>query len=169
MTDLMELIRRRSGTVAAASAVVGLVLGAFGAYGVVRHTQSEPQILLRQATESDPMASYDDIPGADGVLVLVRNDSSTAVEVIDAAFSRTSAAPPLYISPDTVQPGAEVDVYVPVPAACLAPPPQPANPPAPPVRILVSAHLPGEPIESVPVEVVGQLAQYLAACRGGSS
>jgi hypothetical protein len=167
MTDLTELIRRRSGTVAAITAVVSFALGVVGAYRFV-DAQSTPQILLRQATESDPMASFDGAPGASGILVLLRNDSTTAIEVINSAFSRTSAAPPLYLSAATVAPGAEVNVYVPVPGACFAAI-SPDSPPSPPVQILVSAHVPGQPIESVPVEVVGQLAQILTACHSRAS
>ncbi len=163
MPDVTGFIRRRGGTVATASAIVGFAVGAAGAYQVM-HTPPAPQILLRQATEGDPMATFGQTPGAGGVLVLLRNDGTTPVEVTDAAFSRTSAAPPLYIAPETVQPGAEVNVYVPVPGTCLISVPL-TGAPAPPVRVLVSAQQPGGPIESVPVEVAGQLAQIMAACH----
>jgi hypothetical protein len=132
------------------------------------HVRPPAQILLRQATEGDPMASFDQTPGAGGVLILLRNDGTTPVEVTDAAFSRTSAAPPLYIAPETVQPGAEVNVFVPIPGACFFPVPHSGSP-APPVRVLVSARQPGGPTESVPVEVEGQLAQILAACHRQNS
>jgi hypothetical protein len=163
MPDVMGFIRRRGGTVATASAIVGFAVGATGAYQVM-HTQPPTQILLRQATEGDPMATFDQTPGAGGVLILLRNDGTTPVEVTDAAFSRTSAAPPLYIAPETVPPGAEVNVYVPIPGTCFVPLPL-SGPPAPPVRVLVSAQQLGGPIESVPVEVVGQLAETMAACH----
>lgn len=163
MADVMGFIRRRGGTVATVSAIVGFAVGAAGTYQTM-HTQPAAQILLRQATEGDPMATFDQTPGAGGVLVLLRNDGTTPVEVIDAAFSRTSAAPPLYIAPETVQPGAEVNVYVPIPGACFIPIPL-SGAPAPPVHVLISAQEPGGPIESVPVEVVGQLAQIMAACH----
>jgi hypothetical protein len=115
------------------------------------------------------MAAFDQTPGAGGVLVLLRNDGTTPVEVTDAAFSRTSAAPPLYIAPETVPPGAEVNVYVPIPGPCRGAVLY-SDRPAPPVRVLVSAQRPGGPTESVPVEVVGQIAQIMAACHlpGGS-
>jgi hypothetical protein len=163
MADVTGFIRRRGGTVATASAIVGFAVGAAGAYQVM-HTRPAPQILLRQATEGDPMATFDQTPGANGVLVLLRNDSTTPVEVTDAAFSRTSAAPPLYIAPETVPPGADVNVFVPIPGPCFIPLPLSAAP-GPPVRILVSAQQPGGPLESVPVEVVGRLAQVMAACH----
>jgi hypothetical protein len=163
MAAVMGFIRRRSGTVASASAIVGLAVGAAGAYQVM-HTRPAAQILLRQATEGDPMATFDRTPGAGGMLILLRNDGTTPVEVTDAAFSRTSAAPPLYIAPETVPPGAEVNVYVPIPGPCFVPLPV-TGPPAPPARILVSARQPGGPIQLVPVEVVGQLAEIMAACH----
>lgn len=165
MTDVTQFVRRHSGSVAAASAIVGLTLGVLGAYDIAHAQPAAPRILLRQATEGDPMASYDETPGASGMLILLRNDSTVPVEVIDAAFSRTSAAPPLYIAPETVQPGGEVNVFVPVPAACTVP--DPANvTSAPPVRILVNAHQPGTDVQSVPVEIVGALARIMAACHG---
>lgn len=167
MTDVMGFVRRRSGTVASATAVVGLAVGATCTYQIM-HTQPAAQILLRQATEGDPMATFDQTPGAGGVLILLRNDGTTPVEVTDAAFSRTSAAPPLYIAPETVAPGAEVNIYVPVPGTCFVPIPS-GGPPAPPVRILVSARHPGGPTQSVPVEVVGQLAQIMTACHDQSN
>lgn len=167
MTDLTAWIRRRSGTVAAVSAVVGFTLGAVGAYRFV-DAQSTPQILLRQATESNPMAPFDGTPGASGILVLLRNDSTTAIEVMNSAFSRTSSAPPLYLSAATVPPGAEVNVYVPVPGACFAAIPA-TNPPSTPVQIQVSAHVPGQPIVSIPVEVVGEVAVILNACHSRGS
>ena len=163
MADLMGFIRRRSGTVAAAAATVGFVVGAAGAFRVL-HAQSPAPILLRQATEGDPMATYDLTPGAGGVLVLLRNDGTTPVEVTDAAFARTSAAPPLYIAPETVQPGADVNVYVAIPGPCSGPLVI-TDQPAPPVTILVSAQPPGGQSESVPVEVVGQFAQIMASCH----
>jgi fermentation-respiration switch protein FrsA (DUF1100 family) len=163
----MGFVRRRGGTVATAAAVVGFAVGATGAYQVMR-TQPPAQILLRQATEGDPMASFDETPGAGGVLVLMRNDGTTPVEVTDAAFARTSAAPPLYIAPETVPPGGEVNVYVPVPGTCFISL-SITGAPVPPVRILVSAQQPGGPVESVPVEVVGQLAEIMAACHQGNS
>ena len=180
MNQIMEFIRRRSGTVAAASAIAGFAVGAVGAYQIA-HTQSAPPILLRQATEGDPMASYEEAPGAAGVLILLRNDGTTPVEVVDAAFSRTSAAPPLYIAPEMVPPGAEVNVYVPIPGACFnAIAPGVGNgalglvitrdsPAAPPVQVLVSAHEPDGPDVHVPVEVVGQLANIMAACHNKGS
>ena len=161
---VMDFVRRRGGTVAAASAVAGFAIGAAGAYQVT-HTQPAPRILLRQATEGDPMSSFGQVPGVNGVLVLLRNDGTTPVEVTDAAFSRTSAAPPLYIAPETVLPGAEVNVYVPVPGTCSFRFPTDGTP-APPVRVEIGAHVPGRPVESVPVEIIGELAQIMAQCQG---
>jgi hypothetical protein len=163
MSDVMAFIRNRSGIIAAVSAIVGFTFGVLGAYHVV-HAQSEPQILLRQATEGNPMASFDQTPGAGGVLILLRNDSTVPIEVIDAAFSRTSAAPPLYIAPDTVSPGSEVNVYVPVPGECSASGLS-DSPTVPPVQIFVYAHIPGTPVQSVPVEVIGTFARVMAACH----
>jgi hypothetical protein len=171
-SDLMAFVRRRSGTVAAASAIAGFAIGAVGAYQVL-HAPPAPPILLRQATEGDPMATFDETPGAGGMLVLLRNDGTSPVLVMDAAFARTSAAPPLYIAPETVQPGAEVNVYVPVPGTCfagIAPGTSAAvvvagSTTAPPVQILVSARLPDGPTESIPVEVVGELAAIMDACH----
>jgi hypothetical protein len=170
--DIMELIRRHSGTVAAASAIAGFAVGAFGAFQFV-HVRSTPPILLRQATEGDPMATYQQSPGAAGALVLLRNDGTTPVEVTDAAFARTSAAPPLYIAPEMVPPGAEVNVYVPIPGACTNSISSSStvfafddgDPSLPPVQIQVGAHEPGGPTEYVPVQVVGQLAAVMAFCK----
>lgn len=159
---MIEFVRRRSGTVAAVTAVVGFALGVLGAYHVV-NAQPAPRILLRQATEGDQLGNFDQTPGASGVLILLRNDSAVPVEVIDAAFSRTSAAPPLYIAPETVPPGGEVNVFVAIPGNCVFPYPATA-PPAPPVKIQVNAHQPGTPVQSVPVEIVGQFAQIMASC-----
>src|SRR5882724_8648422 len=83
------LIRRHSGTVAAVVAVLGFAAGSF-AYRALRAPDTAP-VLLRQAIEADRMYSYDQTPGAGGALVLLRNDGTTPVEVIDAAFSRTTA------------------------------------------------------------------------------
>ncbi len=170
MIDIMGLIRRHSGTVAAASAFVGFAVGAFGAFQF-EHVRSAPPILLRQATEGDPMSTYEQSPGAAGALILLRNDGTTPIEVTEAAFARTSAAPPLYIAPETVPPGAEVNVYVAIPGACTNSITagtvtvfDDAGPPIPPVQIQVSAHEPNGPTELVPVEVVGQLAAVMAAC-----
>jgi hypothetical protein len=163
VADVLEFIRRRSGTVAAGSAVVGFALGVLGAYQIA-HTPPAPRIILRQATEGDQLGNFDQTPGADGVLILLRNDSTVPVEVINAAFSRTSAAPPLYIAPETVPPGGEVNVFVAIPGTCVFPYPATARP-APPVRILVNAHQPGTPVQSVPVEVVGTFAQIMASCN----
>ncbi len=168
MTDAMQFVRRRSGIVAAVTAAVSFTLGGLGTYYVAHTHPAAPRILLRQATEGDPMASFDGTPGAGGMLILLRNDSAVPVEVIDAAFSRTSAAPPLYIAPETVQPGADVNVFVPIPGRCTVADPATA-PNAPPVRILVGAHQPGKPVQSVPVEVVGMLASIMASCSRTSA
>lgn len=172
MIDIMSLIRRHSGTVAAASAFVGFAAGAFGAFQF-EHVRSAPPILLRQATEGDPMATYEQSPGAAGALILLRNDGTTPVEVTDAAFARTSAAPPLYIAPEMVPPGAEVNVYVPIPGTCTNSITAGTSvtvfndegPPIPPVQIQVSAHEPNGPTQLVPVQVVGQLAAVMAVCN----
>lgn len=117
------------------------------------------------------MASYDASPGAGGMLVLLRNDGTTPVQVINAAFARTSAAPPLYVAPETVQPGAEVNVDVPIPGACFAGTlggnftAESSSQPAPPAQILVSARLLNGPIESIPVEIVGQVAMIMDSCQ----
>lgn len=159
-------LRRRTGVVAAMVAVVGFVVGAYGAYRVVDKPRPVP-ILLRQATEPGRLSSYAGISHAgSGVLVLLRNDGPVTVEVIDAAFARTSAAPPLYIAPESVSPGGEVNVYVTVPGDCHSAGNNFAaisgNPP--PVRISVSAQELGGPIQFVPVEVTGELAIVMAHC-----
>lgn len=166
ITSVTAFIRRRSGTVAAVAAVVGFTIGVLGAYRIA-NAQPAPRILLRQATEGDQFGGLGQTLGVSGVLILLRNDSTVPVEVIDAAFSRTSAAPPLYLAPETVRPGAEVNVFVAVPGACFAQGDflSVTDSPAPPVQILVSAHQPGTPVQSVPVEVVGQFAQIMAACH----
>ena len=162
--SLVHRAVRHTGSVASAVAVLGFAIGSYGAYRLVDKPPTA-QILLRQATEPERMSTFDGIPGAGGVLVLLRNDSTSPVVVIDAAFSRTSAAPPLYIAPASVPPGGEVNVYVAVPGKCfssgifVAPGPTP-----PPVRITVSAQLPGGSLQFVPVEVTGELAQIIAQC-----
>jgi hypothetical protein len=157
--------RRHSGALAAVTAVAGFAIGSSGTYHVL-HRPPAPPIILRQAVETDQMASYDQAPGAGGVLVLLRNDGAVPVEVIDAAFSRTTAAPPLYIAPEVVLPGAVVNVYVGIPGACdnnvsgLT-----ITGAEPPIVVLVSAHRLGAPVERVPVEITGQLAAIMAACH----
>lgn len=164
--DTEAFARRHSGTIAAAVAAVAFAAGSIGAYQTV-HKPSVVPVLLRQAVENDRMSTYDETPGAGGVLVLLRNDSTTPVEVIDAAFSRTTATPPLYIAPETVAPGAEVNVYVPVPGECSTSGLAVAGN-APPVQIMVSAHRPGAPLQSIPVEITGELAYIMAACHQNS-
>jgi hypothetical protein len=157
-------LRQRTGVMAAAVAVVGFAVGAFGAYYVVKKPHPVP-ILLRQATEPVRMSSYQELPGAGGgVLVLLRNDGTVSVQVIDAAFARTSAAPPLYIAPELVPPGGEVDVYVAVPAKCFQHDFGGVTGDEAPVRITVSAKEYDGPIQFVPVEVTGSLAALLARC-----
>jgi hypothetical protein len=95
---------------------------------------------------------------------LLRNDGTTPVVVIDAAFSRTTAAPPLYVAPATVAPGADVEVFVAMPGACQAVVGTVVFDSVKPVRILVSAQQPHGPLESVPVEVTGELAAAMQAC-----
>lgn len=164
-------VGRHTGAVASAVAVLGFAIGSYGAYRLLNKPTAIP-ILLRQATEPERMSTYDGVPGAGGVLVLLRNDGTTPVEVIDAAFARTGAAPPLYIAPEAVPPGGEVNVYVAVPGKCFASDNfvvTSSNPP--PVRITVSAARPGGSVQFVPVEVSGELALVLAQCglapRGG--
>ena len=157
-------LRRHTGAVAAMVALVSFAAGAYGAYRFLDKPQRAP-ILLRQATEPVLMSAYDVAPGSGGVLVLVRNDGTTTVDVIDAAFSRTSAAPPLYIAPESVPPGGEANLYVPVPGACY----QNMSAITPgevfaPVRITVSAREGDGPIQFVPVEVTGALAQIMISC-----
>ncbi|HZP49916.1 hypothetical protein [Actinocrinis sp.] len=157
-------LRQHTGVVAVIVAVVGFAFGAYGAYRFVDKPQPTP-ILLRQATEPVDMSSYDEVPGSGGVLVLLRNDGTTTVDVIDAAFARTSAAPPLYIAPASVPPGGEVNVYVAIPGKCYSSNSFVAvsgNPP--PVRITVSAQEHDGPLRFVPVEVTGTLAVILARC-----
>lgn len=160
-------LRRRTGSVAAAVAVVGFAIGCYGAYRVVARPQ-DPPILLRQAAER--MSSVNSVQassyaGSGGLLVMLRNDGTMSVQVIDAAFARTSAAPPLYIAPELVPPGGEVNVYVAVPGKCFqnfsAVTPDEM---AAPVRITVSAQEPGGPIQFVPVQVTGMLAAILEHC-----
>ena len=175
MIDAMAFARRRSGTVAAASAVVGFAIGAAGAFQL-EHARPPAPILLRQATEGGPTARYEQLPGADGMLVLLRNDGTTPIQVTDAAFARTSAAPPLYGAPETVQPGAEVNVYVPVPGLCFAGMTPDAitgvtivGPPPKPIQIMVGARVADGPPESVPVELGGAIAAILDACHAPGS
>ncbi|HEU5355072.1 MAG TPA: hypothetical protein VFU65_11445 [Actinocrinis sp.] len=157
-------LRRHSGVVAAMVAVVGFIFGAFGAYYVVDKPRPIP-ILLRQATEPEQMSSYGAVPGSGGVLVLLRNDGPVAVTVIDAAFARTSAAPPLYLASELVPPGGAVNVYVAVPAKCFSSNSFVAfDGVPPPVRILVSAREFDGPIQAVPVEITGTLATIMAQC-----
>lgn len=157
-------LRRHTGVVAAIVAVVGFAFGSYGAYRFVDKPQPTP-ILLRQATEPVEMSSYDEVPGSGGVLVLLRNDGPTTVDVIDAAFARTSAAPPLYIAPESVSPGGEVNVYVAVPGKCYSRNNFVAvNGDPPPVRITVSAQEHGGPLRFVPVVVTGELAMILDRC-----
>jgi hypothetical protein len=159
-------LRQRTGVVASMVAVVSFAVGAYGAYRYMDKPRPVP-ILLRQATEPGQMSSYAQVAGSgSGVLVLLRNDGAVTVQVIDAAFARTSAAPPLYIAPGSVPPGGEVNVYVTVPGNCysarnsfmavIGDPP--------PVRITVSAQVLGGPIQFVPVEVTGELALIMAHC-----
>lgn len=155
---------RHSGRVAALVAVLSFAVGSYGAYRVV-HGRSAAPILLRQATEPERMATFDTVPGSGGVLVLLRNDGTTPVEVIDAAFARTSAAPPLYIAPESVPPGGEVNVYVAVPGTCFRGDSAAATARnAPPVRITVGAQEKNGPVRFVPVEISGELAQLVARC-----
>ncbi|HEU5429291.1 MAG TPA: hypothetical protein VFU74_20590 [Actinocrinis sp.] len=164
--SLAARLRQRTGVVASMVAVVGFAAGAYGAYRVVDKPRPVP-ILLRQATEPDQMSSYAELSGSgSGVLVLLRNDGAGTVQVIDAAFARTSAAPPLYIAPESVPPGGEVNVYVTVPGKCFSAGndfvASSADPP--PVRITVSAQELGGPIQFVPVEITGELAMIMAQC-----
>lgn len=163
-------LRQHTGVVAAVVAVVAFAFGAYGAYRFVDKPRPTP-ILLRQAAETERMSSYDAVPGSGGILVLLRNDGTTTVDVIDAAFARTSAAPPLYIAPESVPPGGEVNVYVAVPAKCF----QGGNGfvlvggDPPPVRITVGAQEHDGPVQFVPVEVTGELALILDQCGLGSA
>lgn len=162
--NLRRYLRRHTGSVAALVAVVGFAVGSYGAYRVV-HTPSAAPILLRQATEPERMATYDDVPGSGGVLVLLRNDGAMPVQVIDAAFARTSAAPPLYIAPQSVPPGGEVNVFVAVPGRCFSSfSASMTQQDASPVQITVGAQEPGGPVQFVPVAISGELAQLIAGC-----
>lgn len=157
--------RRHGGTVAAAVAAAGFAAGSIGAYRMADRPHTPP-VILRQAIESEAMSSFDATPGSGGGLVLLRNDSTTPVEVTDAAFSRTTAVPPLYIAPETVPPGGEVNVYVPLPGACRLQEAFPAyDTSAPPVRVQVIAHVPGTPERLVPVEITGEMAAIFQNCR----
>jgi hypothetical protein len=160
---ITELISRRSGTVAALAAVAGFVLGSSAAYRLDDGSAAQP-ILLRQAVESEQALADVLAPGAGGALILLRNDSTVPVEVADAAFSRTTAAPPLYIAPETVSPGAEVNVYVPLPGACNASA-LTLNASAQPTQVLVDAHRPGTPEQLIPVEISGKLAAIMRTCH----
>ncbi len=162
-TSVPVLLRRHTGVVAAAVAALGFAIGSYGAYRVVAGPRAAP-ILLRQAIESERMSTYDGVPISGGVLVLLRNDGTTPVEVIDAAFARTSAAPPLYIAPESVPPGGEVNVYVAVPGRCFSSGTFLAVTNAPPVKITVGVQLPGGSVQFVPVQVSGELAQIMTAC-----
>lgn len=155
--------RRHTGTVAAATAVVCFALGSFGAYRML-HKPASPPIILRQALEPIVTSGTDPEPQGGGLLVLLRNDGSTPVVVIDAAFSRTTSAPPLYIAPATVAPGADVEAFVAIPGACQTFVGVSETDHVKPVRILVSAQRPGGPLQSVPVEVTGELAAAMQAC-----
>lgn len=164
VNGLVHGIGRHTGAVASAVAALGFAIGSYGAYRVVDKPAAAP-ILLRQAIEPERMSTYDGVPGSGGVLVLLRNDGTTPVQVIDAAFSRTSAAPPLYIAPEAVPPGGEVNVYVVVPSTCVLSHNFSAtsqNPP--PAQITVSVQRPGGSLQFVPVEVTGELARIMAIC-----
>jgi hypothetical protein len=155
--------RRHTGTLAAATAVVGFALGSFGAYRLLHEPPAQP-IILRQALEPVVTFGGQPQPAAGGLLVLLRNDGSTPVVVIDAAFSRTTAAPPLYVAPAAVAPGADVEVFVVFPGPCQAVVGLTVTDSVKPVRIQVSAQRPGGPLELVPVEVTGELAAAMQAC-----
>ena len=60
-----------------------------------------------------------------------------------------------------------MNVFVPLPGACSVSdlPYTALNESAPPVRILVSAHRLGAPVELVPVEISGELAAIMQACH----
>ena len=159
--------RRHTGILAAVTSAAAFAVGSFGAYRL-RHEPPAPPIILRQALETFVPSGTDPEPQGGGLLVLLRNDGTTPVVVIDAAFSRTTAAPPLYVAPATVAPGADVEVFVAIPAACQS------NvgltltfsesDSVKPVRILVSAQRPRGPLESIPVEVTGELAAAMQVC-----
>lgn len=157
------LLRRHVGGVAAAVAVLGFAVGSYGAYRVVDGARAAP-ILLRQAIEPERTSPYNGALGTGGMLVLLRNDGTTPVEVVDAAFARTSAAPPLYIAPESVPPGGEVNVYVAVPVRCYSSGTFMAVTNAAPVTITVGARQPGGSVQFVPVQVSGELAQIMTAC-----
>lgn len=162
--------KQHTGTVTATLAVLGFAVGSYAAYRVMDKPAASP-ILLRQATEPDRASTYNGVPISGGVLVLLRNDGTSPVKVIDAAFSRTSAAPPLYIAPQSVPPGGEVNVYVPVPGRCFSAGAVSSSTNAPPVRITVGVQRGDGSVQFVPVEITGGLAQIMAACgptgRGG--
>jgi hypothetical protein len=160
-----SIARRHTGTLAAVTAVAAFALGSFGAYRV-RHEPPAPPIILRQALEPVVLSSGDPVPQGGGLLVLLRNDGTTPVVVIDAAFSRTTAAPPLYVAPSTVAPGADVEVFVAIPVSCQSTVDLTMirTDSVKPVRILVRAQLPRGPLESVPVEVTGELAAAMQVC-----
>ena len=154
--------RRHTGSIAAAVAVVAFAVGCYGAYRVVEKPQPMP-ILLRQAIEPAILGS-DAAVHSSAELVLLRNDGTTPVQVIDAASSRAAAAPPLYIAPQLVPPGGEVNVYVPVPGKCFTRNELTFIQNPPPVRITVSAQVENGPIQFVPVEITGDLAAILTKC-----
>ncbi|MBS2961716.1 hypothetical protein KGA66_01560 [Actinocrinis puniceicyclus] len=154
---------QHTGMIAAMVAVFGFAVGSYAAYRVM-DKPAAPPILLRQATEPDRATTYNGVPVTGGVLVLLRNDGTSPVKVIDAAFSRTSAAPPLYIAPQSVPPGGEVNVYVPVPGRCFSSGTFNSSANAPPVRITVGVQRGDGSVQFVPVEVTSELAQIMAGC-----
>jgi hypothetical protein len=163
---ITDLLRRRTGTVAAIVAVLAFVAGAAAAYRFADRAPAAP-ILLRQAVEtSGADAGGSDAPGSGGLLVLLRNDGSTPVEVVDAAFSRSTAAPPLYLAPAIVNPGQDVNVYLGVPQQCQTfVGVYEAADTVPPVQVYVHAHQIGGPMQAIPVQVTGEFAATMDFCR----
>ena len=163
-----DFVFRHAGIAAALTAVVGFAVGSVGAYRLVHETPAPP-ILLRQSLQAVSRPARDVVPGQGGYFVVLRNDSVTSVEVIEAAFARTTNAPSLFTATQIVAPGADATVFVAVPSECqdsvgLTISFDSADS-VKPVQILVRASRPGGPPQSVPVEVTGELAVAMKLCH----
>jgi hypothetical protein len=163
--DLRLRPAARPGTVTAALAISGLLLGGVTGYSLT-HGDSAPRIILRQANSDLPTqpSTLGKISADAGlqIIVPITNDSSVAVEVFGATLEGQDAAAAEATLQTKLQPGASgyTDVLLPDPNRCG----NVAMDSSAPAQITVYARVPGGSEQPVPVQITGTMGAYLDGC-----
>jgi hypothetical protein len=156
----------RPGTLTAALAAAGLLLGGLTGHELARG-DSAPRIILRQA-DGEPAAQQSALgfistgSASAQIIVPITNDSSVTVEVFGATLEGQDAAAAQAALQVKLAPGASgfTDVLLPDPNRCgdVA---MDSNAPA---QITVYAQVPGGSKQPVPVQITGTIGAYLDGC-----